>query len=288
MRKLLFLFAASFSTVLVAKDRTEPHLTPKKLVGSFFPKDVFKGIKVAVIGYCPPPPILHKYELQDTKDQYFIHVSPDSVKIATFGDRKFLCLYHIYGGSVSSALIEELAYYGIEYILAYGLAGGVDATKVCGSDAFVIEDAYAKETISKFYGDEEIIAADKDLNLLVLKEDGSFSPLSLKTVRAASTEIIYRETDAILSDIMDHGCAVVNCEASHIFAVAKDVGIKAIQCGVVTNMCDTSTDDGSGSLSNMLNEDAPSDNPLLKVNDVVELLVERVMPKLEKNWKKGE
>src|SRR3954452_8983366 len=95
-----------------------PHLTPTKLVGRRFEKNTFQGIKVALVGYCPRPAILDKYSPRDTTDQYFIHVSPSSVQICEHNGIGFLSLVHVYGGPVSSAMVEELAYYGIEYALA--------------------------------------------------------------------------------------------------------------------------------------------------------------------------
>jgi len=58
-----------------------PHLTPRSLVGERFGADVFGGIRVAMIGYCPPPSALSRYSPQRVSDQHFIHVSPDSVRI---------------------------------------------------------------------------------------------------------------------------------------------------------------------------------------------------------------
>jgi hypothetical protein len=61
----------------------QPHLTPRSLVGQRFASDVFDGIKVALIGYCPPPAALDRYQPKRVEDQHFIHVSQDSVRILT-------------------------------------------------------------------------------------------------------------------------------------------------------------------------------------------------------------
>ena len=279
MRKLVFLVIASFSTILVAKDEAQPHLTPKKLVGSFFSKDALQGIKIALIGYCPPPPILEKYNLQATKDQYFIHVSPESVKIGSFGDTKFLCLYHIYGGSVSTALVEELAYYGIETILAYGFAGGMGTKGLKVGDPFVISTAYALEGCSKFYTDQAIIPSDQKLAEMVGQRWKG-----IVDVRAAAVDVIYREYPSVIEDIAKHHCDVVNCEASHLFAVAREVGIKSIQCGVVTDVLEVEQKDQfEETLSQMLSSSSSSvNNPLVAVNGVVQFLVEEIMPNVSK------
>jgi len=87
-----------------------PHLTPARLVGLKFGRNPFGGIRVALVGYCPRPRSLDKYQPRHTTDQYFIHVPPASVQIGSCHGEEFLSITHVYGGPVSSALIEELAY----------------------------------------------------------------------------------------------------------------------------------------------------------------------------------
>src|SRR5262249_21301311 len=107
------------------KAKSEPHLVPANLVGKRFPRTAFGDTKIALIGYCPPPRMLEKYNSIPTRDQYFIHVSPDSIKRLSYQGTQFLSLVHVYGGPVSASTVEELAYYDFDYILAYGLAGGL-------------------------------------------------------------------------------------------------------------------------------------------------------------------
>lgn len=101
------------------------HLTPRSLVGRRFAPDTFKGIRVALVGYCPPPPAFGRYARERVRDQHFIHLSLDSVRIVSHDGLRLLSLVHVYGGPVSSATVEELAYYGIDHVLAYGLAGSL-------------------------------------------------------------------------------------------------------------------------------------------------------------------
>ena len=66
-----------------------PHLTPESLVGQRFGKDALAGIAVALVGFCPRPNLLDKYDPQHTSDQYFIHVSPASVQIGNYDGIKY-------------------------------------------------------------------------------------------------------------------------------------------------------------------------------------------------------
>lgn len=90
-------------------------------MGSRFEADVFGSAKVALTGYCRPASILESYKPRRVGEQHFIHVSPDSKHLLSHNGRQYLSLVHVYGGPVSSSTVEELAYYGIEMILAYGL-----------------------------------------------------------------------------------------------------------------------------------------------------------------------
>ena len=111
---------------MIATNReAAPHLTPQSLVGEQFGRNAFGDITIALVGYCPPPDALRKYRPSPTDKQYFIHLSPDSVKRLAHNGMEFLSLAHVYGGPVSASTVEELVYYNFDYILAYGLAGGL-------------------------------------------------------------------------------------------------------------------------------------------------------------------
>ena len=77
---------------------------------------------------------------------------------------EFLSLAHVYGGPVSSALIEELAYYGIEYALAYGLAGGLGTKNLKMGDFYIVEQALAMDGTTPHYTDDRLIPSDRSLN----------------------------------------------------------------------------------------------------------------------------
>ncbi len=141
-----------------------PHLTPARLVGLKFGRNPFGGIRVALVGYCPRPRSLDKYQPRHTTDQYFIHVPPASVQIGSYDGEEFLSIAHVYGGPVSSALIEELAYYGITHVLAYGLAGGLGTKPLKMGDFYLVERALALDGTTPHYTAEQVIAADEFLS----------------------------------------------------------------------------------------------------------------------------
>jgi uridine phosphorylase len=267
---------------ITEKSNNLPHLTPSKLVGSRFSKDTFGDIKVAIVGYCPPPGILAKYHPKATTEQYFIHVSPSSVQICRHGDIKFLSIFHVYGGPVSSALIEELGYYGIKYVLAYGLAGGLGTKDLKMGDAYLVENALAKDGTTIHYTGEQLIASDKALNSTILKLAKTNPELSkMVCVQAVTGDAIYREYDEQIEEAVTQNCDVINCDSSHLFAVSKLVGIASTECGIISDVTGKGSSEWDSTLSVMLSDEGiSSNNPLERVGKIVELYVEKLIPEI--------
>ena len=261
-----------------------PHLTPSKLVGTRFSKDTFSTISVAIVGYCPPPSILAKYHPKTTTEQYFIHVPPSSVQICRYGDIEFLSIFHVYGGPVSSALLEELSYYGIKYVLAYGLAGGLGTKGLKMGDAYLVENALSQDGTTIHYTDEQLIASDPELNRTILNLAKTHTELSkIVCVQAVTGDAIYREYDKQLEEALAQNCDVINCDLSHLFAVSRKVGIASTECGIISDVTGNGLTEWDSTLSVMLsNENHSANNPLECAGKIVELYVEKVIPEILK------
>ena len=261
--------------------RDIPHLTPKSLVGRTFGADSFGGITVALVGFCPRPAVLDKYNPRSTRDQYFIHVPPASVQICCHAGIEFLSLAHVYGGPVSSALIEELAYYGIEYALAYGLAGGLGTRDLKMGDFYLVEQALAMDGTTPHYTDDRLIPSDGYLNAKI-EEFAEWNGLpNLKGVQAMTADAIYREYDEDLDDARKQGCDIVNCDSSHLFAVAREVGIRTTECGVISDVVGGEGEESESELAVMLSSgEERSSDPLALVGRIVEFYVETLVPEL--------
>lgn len=258
-----------------------PHLTPQSLVGQRFAPDVFGDIRVAIVGYCPPPSRLERYAPERVTDQHFIHVSPDSVRILSHNGRRFLSLAHVYGGPVSSATVEELAYYGIEVILAYGLAGGLGSKGLRMGDFYLVEDAFAADGTTRHYTDAPVVAADTGLREAVL----AGWPGTIPPVRAATGDAIYREDDAMLDGFRREGCDIVNLDSSHLFAASvtnsANRRLRTIQCGVISDVvAATPGGEHESTLSEMLSGKTGGFNPLERTGDIVAFYIETLAPKL--------
>ena len=268
--------------------RREPHLTPAKLVGQRFGPRPFGDIKVALVGYCPRPNVLDRYQPRDTADQYFIHIPPASVQICRHNAAEFLSLVHVYGGPVSAALIEELAYYGIQYVLAYGLAGGLGTGSQKMGDFYLVEKALALDGTTPHYTPDRIIASDEVLNATINALAAQTGFPTFTPVQAMTADALYREYDEDLNAAIAQGCDIVNCDSSHLFAVSRSVGIRSTECGVLSDVAAGHGEEWQSTLGVMLagGESAPLE-PMALVGKIVEFYVEVVLPELNRDHKPG-
>lgn len=261
--------------------RSTPHLTPETLVGRQFGRDTFEDVQVALVGYCPHPRRLDQYSPQDTSNQYFIHVPPASVQICRHEDVEFLSISHVYGGPVSSALIEELAYYGIKYVLAYGLAGGLGTKNLKMGDFYIVEKALALDGTTPHYTSDKIIASDPFLNSTIRELAKKTGFPEIEPVQAMTGDALYREYDEELENARQNGCDIVNCDSSHLFAASRDLGIRGTECGVITDVAGSKGEEWESKLSGMLTSDVDTNqDPLTLAGKLVEFYVEILLPAL--------
>ena len=258
-----------------------PHLTPARLVGLKFGRNPFGGVKIALVGYCPRPRSLDKYQPRHTTDQYFIHVPPANVQICSYHGEGFLSITHVYGGPVSSALIEELAYYGIAFVLAYGLAGGLGTKPLKLGDFYIVEKALALDGTTPHYTHEKLISSDEFLNFRIKELARRTGFPGMTPVQAVTDDAIYREYAEDLNTARENGCDIVNCDSSHLFAVSRNVGIRSTECGVISDVAMGSGEDWQSTLAVMLSAgDQAALDPLTVAGKIVEFYVEVLLPEL--------
>jgi uridine phosphorylase len=261
--------------------RNTPHLTPANLVGRKFGKNTFKNINVALVGYCPRPPSLDKYNPWNATEQYFIHVPPASVQICNHKGWEFLSISHVYGGPVSSALIEELAYFGIKYVLAYGFAGGLGTKNQKMADFYIVEKALALDGTTPHYTEDKLISSDGFLNTKIKELAKKTGLPEMMPVQALTVDAIYREYAQDLNYAKEKECDIVNCDSSHLFAVSRDLGIKSTECGVISDVVTGGGEEWQSALSVMLSSnDEGVQDPLVLVGEIAKFYIEVLMPDL--------
>ncbi len=258
------------------------HLTPQKLLGSNFSKDSFEDCKIALMAYCPPPPFLLDFALKESKNQYFIHLSPKSVHTFSHQGIDFLSLQHVYGGPVSASTVEELAYYGIEYILAFGLAGGLGTKSLKLGDFYMIDHAISFDGTSSHYSSDKKFSCSPIYSQLIFEHWNVGEPLS--GVTAATGDAIYREDELYLQNALDHDCDIVNLDTSHLYAAAvnnhEGKKIHAVECGVLSDAC-VDIKNWESKLEIMMFEGSEASlNPLEETGKIVKFYTEMLAPLL--------
>jgi nucleoside phosphorylase len=260
-----------------------PHLVPANLIGQRFPRNTFGDVRIALVGYCPPPSILEQYHPVPTRDQYFIHVSPESVKRLSWKGIELLSLVHVYGGPVSASTVEELAWYNIDYILAYGLAGGLGTKGLGMGDFYLVETALVADGTTPHYTPEPIIPCDPALKAALLER---WQLGSLHPVQAITGDAIYREDDAFIQSARARHCDIVNLDSSHLYAVSRinsdNKIIQTVECGVISDVAVSSTDQSwDSTLSAMLaDQGGGALNPLERAGQIVQFYIEDLAPRL--------
>ena len=179
-------------------------------------------------------------------------MSPSSVELCRHEGRDFLSIHHVYGGPVSSALIEELAYYGVSVVLAYGLAGSLGRKRLGMGDLYLVERALARDGTTPHYSSSELVDSDHTLNRLVRETAEARSTATLEPVQALTTDAIYRGVRGRSGAGAPRWCDIVNCDSSHLFAASRAVGIRSTECGVVSDVASADGREWDSTLAVML------------------------------------
>ena len=99
--------------------------------------------------------------------------------------------------------MEELAYYGIKYVLACGLTGGLGAKAMKMGDLYIVEKALALDGTTPHYTNDKLIPSDESLNLRIQELARKARFLALTLVQATTADAIYREYDQDLDRVRD-------------------------------------------------------------------------------------
>ena len=109
-----------------------------------------------------------------------------------------MSIVHVYGGPVSASTVEELAYYDFDYILAYGLAGGLGTKNLRMGDFYLVDRALVADGTTPHYTKDPIIASDRFLKAKILELAQETDLKTISPVQANTDDAIYREDDKFL------------------------------------------------------------------------------------------
>ncbi len=154
--------------------------------------------------------------------------------IGRVADRRIIALECLFGGPVSAAIIEELAYYGIKTVVGYGFAGALSRNipigKVVLGDAAFVSDGTTREYVTT----SELLRPDPEL---LRRYRGQIARTcgEPRAVTVWTTDAIYREYPDRVAKWREAGADVVNMDTSHLYAAAKAVGISTVYACVVSD-----------------------------------------------------
>jgi len=197
------------------------YLTPNKL---FSGKKLPIECDTAILCFCPIPKLLSQLKIADIADRLFILLPSNLAMICEFDGKQFLVLYEIYGGPVTTSLVEELKYYGVNRIIGLGYAGSFNLNFPIATN-FQVKLSLAEDGTSKHYESNQTIQ-----NLSPLLE------LDLPNMVIWTTDAIYRETKTDVLRAKAAGCDGVNIDVSHFFASSSAVKIQCCYFGTISDM----------------------------------------------------
>ncbi|MCL2229343.1 MAG: nucleoside phosphorylase [Firmicutes bacterium] len=225
----------------------EPLITPSKLAGGLAQNDFLKtrdkvqslGIKTAIITFLNKDvkevaeivkgcEMIHwVYGRSSGRVPVFVYDQREQGKFSTedFRYNGVLLVFTCVGAPVAAAVIEELAYFGVENFLAYGTAGclvkGFDTKKM-----FIIDRAIRDEGTSYHYlPADTFVEPDPKISECI---ERVFKRHKIKYDRGTiwTTDALYRETGKRVERRVSQGAKAVDMEASAFCAVAKKLGVR--------------------------------------------------------------
>lgn len=165
----------------------------------------------------------------------FSKVNDNDVLEAKVGKKKVGILrWCTGGGPITAALVEELAFIGVKYIIGIGAAASI-SKNINKGDIVVAEEASIKDGTSKSYWPlEDMLFSSKELTDIV-KKAGMELCLNIKGTRAVTVDTIYRETEELISPWREEGCQILNWEITPLYAASKACKVKSIWMGHISD-----------------------------------------------------
>lgn len=201
---------------------TVPYLTPQKVHRN---RSLPGRFTLAIMCFRPAIEFFKQYQIELSPEQqnarYFLMLHPSHVMFCSVNSIGFVVLSEIYGGPQTTAILEELASYGISKVIGLSLAGSFKEQLKIGTHFHVGGSLREPGTTPTYDGAELIVT-------------NSPNKYGLRSETVWTTNSLYREYPADVKNAMQKGCSVVNIDSSHFLAAGKKLGM------YVTNLCTVS------------------------------------------------
>jgi uridine phosphorylase len=137
-----------------------------------------------------------------------------------------------FGGPNISALVEELAAFGVREFVIWGYCGGIDPSLAIG-DIIISKNALREDGVSSHYmeNDDPLVSSNWFDAWVGKAKDQEF-----RTGTVWSCDAIYRETRDKVTRYRQMGISGVEMEAASFYSVCNHLGVKGIAFLVVSDL----------------------------------------------------
>lgn len=139
----------------------------------------------------------------------------------------------LWGGPQTAILVEELAHLGVKHIVGIGAAGSIAIDLPRGTQ-IVATSALTTDGTSRAYTDETEVQVASGIYAAIQRAERE-RPWRLRSVRAATIDAIYRETDVLIHSLTNQGAEVVNMEVTPLYAASAVCGVESVWIGHVSD-----------------------------------------------------
>jgi len=209
------------------------YITPENIIKKRFENQIipyFYGAVVIFSSYAKTQLIKTELKAEQADQKIIYGIEPLFTSIVTIGDKKILVLENcIWGGPQAAIIVEELAYFKVNYIIGIGSSGSI-SEKFDKGDFYYITKSIVTDGTSKFYTDSDQITIDNDLNQLL-----TFNYKEIKPGICGTIDAIYQETDELIEDFKKKSIELINMESAPFFAASEKYNMKSILFGYVSD-----------------------------------------------------
>lgn len=189
--------------------------------------------EVAIIGFCSFYEMKEKAHARTLQKSLLTHIDVAHQFHGFIDDVQVLMVDCVYGGPVCAAVIEEMAYLGVKYVIGYGYSGSLREEFIPGS-IVLASSGIVSDGTSREYSKSSEVKASEHLMTQYDKLDAYLRDGVLPG-KTWTTDAIYREYPSKIQSWLQAGADFVNMDTSHFYAVSSAVGIEALYFSLISD-----------------------------------------------------
>jgi len=159
--------------------------------------------------------------------------APIAHEFTLFGEQVGVIARCDCGGPQVAAVVEELAFLGVKYILGLGMAGSIDKT-LPKARIVLASPALVTDGTSRSYTDEMQVLPDSELQLAAVSAARGLG-LPLQPATVATVDAIYRETDDAVASWRKAGAQILTMETTPFYAASAKCNVKSLWLGHISD-----------------------------------------------------